>query len=106
MQPAAIEPDTGYVAGSDGAVSSINAADGAFGWVFPTGRTVASAPVISGDLVIVGTGRNLVALNKTNGQQVWNYLAGGNVESSPAVIGGYVFFGSDDGFVYAVAGTG
>jgi outer membrane protein assembly factor BamB len=106
VQPAAVEPGTGYVAGSDGAVSSINAADGAFGWVFPTGRTVASAPVISGDLVIVGTGRNLVALNKTNGQQVWNYLAGGNVETSPAVIGGYVFFGSDDGFVYAVTGTG
>jgi outer membrane protein assembly factor BamB len=60
--------------------------------------------VISGDLVIVGTGRNLVALDKATGAPVWNYLAMGDIGTSPAVAGGYVFFGSEDGFVYAITG--
>ena len=105
MEPAAVEGASSYIAGSDGAVTAVNSADGIASWVFPTGRTNASDPVICGDLVIVGTGRNLVALNRADGSQAWNYLAGGDIETSPVVIGGYVFFGSADGFLYAIKGS-
>lgn len=103
-EPVAIDATSAYISGADGAITSVSLTDGVPQWTFPTGRTVSGAPVISGDLVIVGTGRNLVALEKTTGNQIWNYLAGGDIGTSPAAIGGYVFFGSEDGFVYAISG--
>lgn len=102
MESVATDGTTSYVSGSDGAISSVSMVDGQTGWVYPTGRTNAAAPVLSGNLVIAGTGRNLVALDAASGTQIWNYLAGGDIGTSPAVIGGYLFFGSEDGFVYAL----
>ncbi|MEJ7838370.1 MAG: PQQ-binding-like beta-propeller repeat protein [Thermomicrobiales bacterium] len=102
MESVATNGTTSYVSGSDGAISSISMIDGQTGWVYPTGRTNAAAPVLSGNLVIAGSGRNLVALDAASGTQIWNYLAGGEIGTSPAVIGGYLFFGSEDGFVYAL----
>lgn len=106
MEPVAVDATTSYVASTDGAISAISLSDGVTGWVYATGRTDAAAPVISGNLIVAGTGRNLVALDATTGQQVWNYLAGGDIGTSPAVIGGFVFFGSADGFVYALRASG
>jgi outer membrane protein assembly factor BamB len=104
MEPVAIDTSAAYISGSDGAVTAVSLTDGSTLWVYPTGRTVSGPPVLSGNLVIAGTGRNLVALNRETGEPVWNYLALGNIGTSPAVIGGYVFFGAADGFVYAISG--
>ena len=103
MQPAAVDGQAVYISGTDGAITAVSLITGETQWVYPTGRTVSGAPVLAGDFVIAGTGRNLVALNRESGQPVWNYLALGDIETSPAVIGGFVFISSVNGFLYAIS---
>jgi eukaryotic-like serine/threonine-protein kinase len=72
-------------------------------WKFRTTGRVLSSPVVSGDMVFVGsTDGHLYAIDKTSGTQRWKFATQGPISSSPAVSGGLVYISSVDGKVYAV----
>src|SRR5215213_4361049 len=64
-------------------------------WKFRTTGRVLSSPVVSGDMVFVGsTDGQLYAIDKTNGTQRWKFATQGPIASSPAVSGGLVYISS------------
>ncbi len=72
-------------------------------WRFLTGGHVVSSPVLSGNMIIVGSlDNNLYAVDKNNGKQLWKFQTGGPVKSSVAVDNNAVFFISSDGIFYAL----
>ncbi len=72
-------------------------------WRFTTAGPVRSTPVVTGDMVYVGsTDGNLYALDRSTGAERWHASAGSPVSSSPAVVRGLVIFGSRDGVFRAV----
>lgn len=78
-------------------------------WKFRTGGRVLSSPVVSGDVVYVGsTDGQLYAIDRATGTERWKFATKGPISSSPAVSGGLVYISSVDGKVYAIdakAGT-
>lgn len=90
------------LSGSDAGIYGLDPATGEQRWMYPAGKRDLSAPVTTGDVIVVGAGETLLALDPATGGVLWYYLAGDVIESSPVVIDRYVFFGSRDGFVYAV----
>lgn len=101
-QPPATNGDIVVLSASDGGVYGLDLATGERRWLYPSGKQAMSAPVIAGNLAIVGTGNSLMALDLGTGEAVWYFLAGDTIESAPIVIDGFVFFGSRDGFLNAV----
>lgn len=101
-QPPATNGDIVVLSASDGGVYGLDLATGERRWLYPSGKQAMSAPVIAGNLAIVGTGNSLMALDLGTGEAVWYFLAGDTIESAPIVIDGFVFFGSQDGFLNAV----
>lgn len=72
-------------------------------WIFQTEDRVYGTPVISGNLIIIGSGDGKIyGIEKSNGKQVWSFTTGGAVHSSPVVAQGIVFAGSADGNLYAL----
>jgi len=71
-------------------------------WVYPTGGSVLSSPMIVHNVVYVGSNDGtLYAINATNGALLGFYHTGGYVMSSPAIANGILYVGSDDGNLYA-----
>jgi len=68
----------------------------------------ASAPVVAGDRVFVGSDdRSLHAVDARTGETDWTFPTGAPVGSAPAVDGALAYVGGRDGIVYAIdAGTG
>jgi outer membrane protein assembly factor BamB len=95
--------DIVVLASNDGGVYGLDAATGAQRWLYPSGKESLTAPAISGDLAIVGTGTSLLALDLETGEAQWYFLAGDTIESAPVVVDGYVYFGGRDGFLNAVS---
>lgn len=77
-------------------------------WKYRTGGRVVSSPVVSGDMLYVGSTDNfLYAIDRTSGTLQWKFETQGPVNSSPAFHNGLVYVASIDGNVYAVdAATG
>ena len=78
-------------------------------WHAKIGDPVTTSPVTDGNLIVVGTGRGIVAgLNAKDGSIIWNFSTeGGEVASDPVIAGGIVYVAAGDGRVYAVdASTG
>ncbi|MBR0250842.1 MAG: PQQ-binding-like beta-propeller repeat protein [Synergistaceae bacterium] len=78
-------------------------------WHAKIGDPVTTSPVTDGNLIVVGTGRGIVAgLNAKDGSIIWNFSTeGGEVASDPVIAGGIVYVAAGDGRVYAVdAATG
>jgi len=72
-------------------------------WLYKTGGSIWSSPVVAEGLVLVGSDdHHLHAVDATTGEQVWRYETGSEILSTPAVHEGTVFFGSTDRNVYAV----
>lgn len=94
--------DIVVLAASDGGVYGLDLATGERRWLFPSGKQSLTAPAITGNLALVGTGNSLLALDIATGRASWYYLAGDTIESAPIVVDGFVFFGSRDGFLNAV----
>jgi outer membrane protein assembly factor BamB len=99
----AVSGDLVVVAASDGGVYGLDAATGNQRWLHPAGSNHLTAPVIVGNLVVIGAGTTLLALDGATGEASWYFLAGDIIESPPVVVDGYVFFGGRDGFLYAVS---
>jgi len=75
-------------------------------WVFRTGDKVYSSPLVTSDVVYVGSNDGqLYALDALDGGRIWSYPAAGSVTSSPALDGGTVYVGSNDRRLHAVDAT-
>jgi hypothetical protein len=96
-----------------GGVTALNVATGIKLWNTKIGSITFSSPVVSDEVVFVGSdnqqtyplsvvdGNSFYALNATDGSIIWSYVTGGSVKSSAAVANGIVYVGSDDLKVYA-----
>jgi outer membrane protein assembly factor BamB len=72
-------------------------------WKVETGGKVISSPVISNDIVYVGSGDStLYAIDAQSGDISWTYKTEGAIHSTPLVTQGNVMFLSYDGFFYAL----
>jgi eukaryotic-like serine/threonine-protein kinase len=106
----AVRDGKAYIGSSDAHfIQSVDVATGRELWRTPTGSNVLSSPVLTGDLLVVGTattnaGRGeLLALDAATGAIRWRLALGEAVWSSPVVAGHEVYIGCDDGSVVAIA---
>ncbi len=96
-----------YVTGSDGHVYSIDTTTGLLNWEKSIDYQMASSPVVSGELLIFGTGEKVVALQLTDGTITWIFNMGAPAPpdqlsvSTPAVTAGRVFM-SSHGHIFAL----
>lgn len=89
-----------------GQLTAIDIADGTTLWSQRTPDIVTATPAIAGKLVLVGSGKSLLAYEvNPSGSSVslaWSFNSTARIDSSPTVAGGAVYFGSDDRSVYKV----
>jgi outer membrane protein assembly factor BamB len=72
-------------------------------WIFRTNGRIYSSPVISGNLVLFGSGDScFYAVNKENGLEIWRFKTNGPIHSDAAINGSSVIFGSADGNLYSL----
>jgi len=72
-------------------------------WTFETDYTIASAPAIWEDYVIIGNSSGMVyALSLKDGTKRWSFKTGKSVYSTPDIANGKVVFGSSDGNIYCI----
>jgi outer membrane protein assembly factor BamB len=93
-----------YIGTTGYTVLALNAATGAFKWIYVTGGMVNTSPAVSNGIVYAGSGDGFVyALNASSGLLIWKYNTGTGVYSSPIVAGnGAVYVGSDNQNMYAL----
>lgn len=72
-------------------------------WKFQTQGRIYSSPVISGDVVLFGSGDStFYALHKHTGVQLWSLKTNGAIHSSPAITENLVVFSTSAGTLYAL----
>ena len=72
-------------------------------WRFKTGNSVGSSPIVSNDVVFVGSwDNNLYAIDALTGNEKWRFVTSREVVSSPAISNGVVYIGSLDNNLYAI----
>lgn len=72
-------------------------------WEFKTADRIFSSPIVSGDLVIIGSlDSTLYALDKKTGRVEWRFKTNGAIRSTAAVNKNRVFILSTDGHCYAI----
>ena len=105
----AVRDGRAYVGSSDGHfIHSVEVASGRELWRTPVGSNVLSSPVLTGDLLVVGSantnaGRGeLLALDASTGVVRWRLPFGDAVWSSPVIVGDEIYVGCDDGSVVAI----
>jgi outer membrane protein assembly factor BamB len=91
-----------YFASADSYVYAVNADTGKEEWRFRTHGELWSTPVVSDNMLWVGSyDKNLYCLN-LHGKEVWRFPTGGKIASSPFVYKNLVLAGSNDGYLYAL----
>ena len=105
----AVREGRAYVGSSDGHfIHAVEVESGRELWRTPVGSNVLSSPVLTGDLLVVGTGNTnagrgeLLALEAATGVVRWRLPLGDAVWSSPVVVGNEIYIGCDDGGVVAI----
>lgn len=84
-------------ANTAGYVYALSAKDGSVIWSYKTQGKLFSTPVVSGDIVVVGSSDNYIyALDLDSGSLKWRYKCGKSVLGSPAIHGGMVYIGASD----------
>ena len=108
----AVRDGKAYVGSSDGRfIHSIDVATGRELWRTPITMNAIASPVLTGDLLVVGTAQTnaprgeLLALESATGAIRWRLPFNDAVWSTPVVVGNELFIGSDDGGVYAIHET-
>jgi outer membrane protein assembly factor BamB len=97
----------GVVYISSGDLVALDAKTGKFLWSYPIGNqgapfNIDSAPVVSNDIVYVGTNVGVVyAIGISSHSLLWSYTTGGDISSNLAVGNGVVYAASEDGNLYA-----
>ncbi len=98
-----------YFSSWDGSVQSVKIKGTEPLWNSKIGDPVTTSPVVGNGMIVVGTGRGLVAaLNAKNGNMLWRFdTEGGEIAADPVISNGIVYVPSGDGAVYAIdASTG
>ena len=98
-----------YFSSWDGSVNAVKIKGTEPLWNTKIGDPVTTSPVAGEGMLVVGTGRGIVAgLDAKNGSILWRFnTEGGAVEADPVISGGIVFAASGSGEVFAVdAATG
>lgn len=87
-----------------GSVIAINTATHNALWVFPTQRSVFTAPLVATDAAYIPTADGtLFKLNKEYGVVLWTFKAEKSIRSTPVMDDKDVLYvGSNDGYVYAI----
>jgi len=109
QHPAAVGAGLAVVSSTDGNVYAFDAeADDVDDPEWTVDIDPASAPVVAGGRVFVGSGdKKLYAIDTHTQRTDWTFPTGAAVESTPAVSGALVYLGGRDGVVYAIeADTG
>jgi outer membrane protein assembly factor BamB len=89
------------VAGRDGRVRCLDAADGRDLWQFQARGACDSSPVVAGSRVVFGSSDgNVYLLNLADGSLVWSFTGGGTFSASAAVGQGRLVIGNEDGTIY------
>ncbi|RMF78441.1 MAG: protein kinase [Chloroflexi bacterium] len=100
-----------YIGSYDTNIWAINIESGEMVWKFATEGGIASSPIVdpANKLVLFGSDdKSFYAVDARKGgtkggYPIWSYATKGAVKSTGRIAHDHVFFGSDDGFVYALA---
>jgi len=85
-----------YAATLGGSVLAMDVIRGTRRWEAKVGGAVYGGLTVTGDLLLVPSGTDLVVLDRTEGRLVQTLPVGGQLDTAPAAWGGGVFVGSDD----------
>ena len=101
---AAVADDSLFFGSTDHTVNSWNALNGDVRWSFPADDTVEVAPVVSGGLVYISSGRGqLYALDAHNGDLIWQEQLDSNASAAVAIHDGKLFVGDKRGIFYILS---
>ena len=101
---AAVAEDSLFFGSTDHTVNSWNALNGDVRWSFPADDTVEVAPVVSGGLVYISSGRGqLYALDAYNGDLIWQEQLDRNASAAVAIHDGKLFVGDEQGIFYILS---
>ncbi|GAA0916696.1 PQQ-binding-like beta-propeller repeat protein [Nonomuraea longicatena] len=89
-----------YTSSDDGTLYALDAATGALRWSVPTGSSVTSGPISSGDTVYFALGSGLLALDAASGRTRWHRKITGATEL--VIDRGTLYADSDRYAVYAL----
>jgi eukaryotic-like serine/threonine-protein kinase len=84
-----------YFGSLDGNMYALDAKNGDQKWIFKTGNSIISSPVVANDDIYFGSNNKKVyALNASTGMKKWEFETAGSVLSSPCVVSkfGNVFY--------------
>lgn len=113
----AVDGDTLYFDTFAPSVVALYLESGALRWETPVDNIVMSTPILSSDMVYVGTGSNhhmsptrwgrpqgdrVIALDKSDGRQRWTYRTVGEDMPSPVFANGSLVFANGDAHAYAL----
>jgi outer membrane protein assembly factor BamB len=118
----AVVGDTVFASSFLPAVIAIDIRSGAVKWKAIADNVVMSTPIVSPDMVFVGTGTDhqisrrvwgrsggdaILALDRATGRELWRYRTVGEDMPSPVLAGKSLVFANGDGHAYSLAsGTG
>lgn len=114
-----------YIGNNSGTLFAINPATGRIKWTYKVSNPLMSAPIVYGDLVIVGEGNEnspngaspshpirvgdppnaLIALKRSNGAVAWRVDLRGTGMPTPAVVGGVLVHHSGSGDILGLNPT-
>jgi outer membrane protein assembly factor BamB len=104
--------DALYFGNAEGVVHCVNKNNGSVNWIFKTNGAVVSAPLVTGNKVIVSSRDNHVyGLESATGNQLWKFTMQPEPAhkwgwdyymASPVVLGKTAFIGSGDHHLYAL----
>ena len=100
---AAVDGDTVYLAGHNGAVAAVRLANGKTLWTHDTKAPLAGGPGAGGGLVVVGSSKGMVyALNARTGAELWHVFVGAEVLAAPAATAEVVVARTSDGKLHGL----
>jgi outer membrane protein assembly factor BamB/tRNA A-37 threonylcarbamoyl transferase component Bud32 len=92
-----------FFGSDDGNLYALRVATGRKAWEYYTHEAVRSRPYVTEDRVLVGQKGGEMICVDLGGQMKWRFKTRREILSSPVVYKGVAFFGSNDGYLYAVA---
>ena len=93
-----------FFGSTDHTVNAWNSLTGDAWWTFPAEDTVEGAPVVSGGLVFISSGKGwLYALDAHNGSLIWKTRLDSDASAEVAVHEGKLFVGDDKGVFYILS---
>ena len=92
-----------YAATTAGTVIVLDAVSGEKKWEVAVGGQLWSTPVISDDLLVIGSfDRRLYAIDAETGTKIWSFETDGPIVTTPVVSSANIFFGTYNRNFYAV----